>query len=253
MLKSEVRKSRTKKQPRKRKSTRKRSNETQVNKLNSIEKMIEAGNNKEALYELFKIRRSFRFRSLRTRIYYLMGLSFYNLGLYQASAFQFGMAVGAGKTTYLVDSINKLEHISTDILHSNTMLNYALSKVKLSSFPREYQNRLRLIISEVYLGNKQYNNAIKILGKVDRSSEEYYKAKYIQSLAFAEKNNPKRAFREFRKLQSARSNSEVTDVIKVNATLGMARAAYQAKNWKRAISLYRQIPRDTPQWHDSIF
>lgn len=247
--KKRVQKSRAKKRPRK----KRRSNAAQVNKLNNIEQMIEAGSSKEALEELYKIRRSFRFRSFRTRIYYLMGKSFYNLGLYQASAFQFGMVVSAGKSDFLIDSLNKLEHVSTDILHSNAMLNYALSKVRLSNFPKEYQNKLRLIISEVYLGNKQYDNAIKILDKVERSSQEYYRAKYIQSLSYAEKNSPKRAFREFRSLQQSRSDAEVTDVIKVNATLGMARSAYQAKNWKRAVSLYRQIPRDTPQWHDSLF
>ena len=251
--KSSKRSSRKARNSRRRSRKTRRSNVAQVKKLDSIEKMIEAGSNTQALEELYKIRRSFRFRTFRTKIYYLMGKSFYNLGLYQASAFQFGMATAAGKSEFLIDSLTQLEHISTDILHSNAMLNYALSKVKLTTFPKEYQNKLRLIISEVYLGNKQYDNTIKILNKVERSSEEYYRAKYIQSLAYAEKNNPKRAFREFRRLQQARTEREVTDVIKVNATLGMARAAYQAKDWRRAITLYRQIPRDTPQWHDSLF
>ena len=256
--KSKKRSVRTKRKARKTRSNRKRarrskSQAAQIRKLNSIEAMIASDNNQGALKELFKIRRSFRFRSHRSKIYYLMGLAFYNLNFYQTAAFQFGMAVTGSRGRNLVESINKLEHISTNILHSSAMLNYALSKVELSTFPKEYQNKLRVVISEVYLTNKQYDSVIKILSKVDRNSEEYLRAKYIQSLAYAEINKPKQAYKGFSELANIRNNHATTDVIRVNATLGMARAAYQAKDWKEAIRKYKMIPRDTIQWHDSIF
>ncbi|MEZ4872179.1 MAG: tetratricopeptide repeat protein [Bdellovibrionales bacterium] len=172
--------------------------------------------------------------------------------LNQASAFQFVSVVKQGQNKYLRQALEKMS-LAADSLGDDTLLNYALSKVKVDEFPKAHRDMLYYRIGEYQLANQQYSNAVSSLKRVNVASPYYPRSKYLQGLAFAEQGNNSQAIRQFEQLANVRADRGITDESRVAALLGRARIFYQGKKWEEAIDAYRDIPRDTEFWHDSIF
>ena len=221
--------------------------------LNSALILAKQGNFAEASRRLFDLRSHPDFRNRRGKIYYLLGLMLYKMGLYQVSAFQFSEVISKQDKKYLQPSIEKLIRLTSEILNSDAVLNYSLGRINLKRFPKKYRDQLQLRIGEVQMDNKQFTEAIRSLRGVDQNSLAYPKAKYLEGLAYAENDQLRRAFRSFAKLADSRSRVSVNDSIRATALMGMARISYQLQDWDRAIELYRRIPKDTEQWFDSLF
>ena len=180
------------------------------------------------------------------------------MGLYQVSSFVFYDVISGevrrGKTTkYLRQSLGKLSFLS-NALDSDVLLKYTISKIKVKDFPREQKDLFYLRLGELRLKEGRFRQAAKIFSRVEPNSPVYPKALYKMGLAWAEtkKNNSKAmaAFDEMLKISEKRG---ITDPNRVNALLSKARIYYQAKKWEKAMEYYRDIPRDTWQWHDSLF
>ena len=186
------------------------------------------------------------------QIKYILGLMLYEMNLNQVSAFQFVSVVKQGKNKYLRQALEKMS-LAADSLGDDTLLNYALSKVKVNEFPKVHRDMLYFRIGEFQLTNQQYSNAIASLNKVNVASSYYPQAKYLQGLAYAEQGQNARAIRRFEQLANVRADRGITDPSRVAALIGKARVLYQDKKWQKAIDAYREIPRDTEFWHDSIF
>ncbi|HMN67418.1 MAG TPA: tetratricopeptide repeat protein, partial [Bdellovibrionales bacterium] len=89
--------------------------------------------------------------------------------------------------------------------------------------------------------------------RVGRGSSLFSSAKYQQGLAHAEAGQTDDALAAFENLIQARASQPATDKSKVAGMMGKARTLYQRKNWDEAIEAYRQVPRDTEFWHDTLF
>ena len=206
----------------------------------------------EASQILFDLRSHSSFRR-RGRIYYILGLTLFKMNLFQISAFQFSEVIRRKDPKYLQPSVEKLILLTNEILSSSAVLNYALGNIDLASFPKAHRDRLHLRIGEVQVNNKQFSEAIRTLRNINSNSKVYPHAKYLEGLSYAELNRPRRALRSFSRIVDSRANHPVNDRIKAMGLMGMARSAYQLKDWNRAIDLYRRIPRDTQEWFDSLF
>ena len=84
---------------------------------------------------LFRLSQSPRYRSRRTQIKYILGLMLFQMRLNQVAAFQFIGVVKQGKTKYLRKALEKLS-LAADYLGDDTLLNYAISRVKVNQTPR---------------------------------------------------------------------------------------------------------------------
>ena len=221
--------------------------------LNSALASAKQGDFAEASRKLFNLRSHPSFKNRRGKIYYLLGLMLFKMELYQVSAFQFSEVISRQDKKYLQPSMEKLIRLTSEILNSDAVLNYSLGKINLKRFPKKYRDQLQLRIGEAHMKNKQFTEAIRTFRHVNNGSLAYPKAKYLEGLAYAENDQPKRAFRSFAKLADSRSELPVNDPIRATALMGMARMSYQLQDWNRAIELYRRVPRDTEQWFDSLF
>ncbi len=215
-------------------------------------RLAKAKNYTEASKLLFRLSHNKRYRRQRMQIKYILGLMLYEMNLNQVSAFQFVSVVKQGKNKYLRQALEKMS-LAADSLGDDTLLNYALSKVKVNEFPKVHRDMLYFRIGEFQLTNQQYSNAIASLNKVNVASSYYPQAKYLQGLAYAEQGQNARAIRRFEQLANVRADRGITDPSRVAALIGKARVLYQDKKWQKAIDAYREIPRDTEFWHDSIF
>lgn len=205
-----------------------------------------------ASIRLFNMTRNPKFRNERVRIKYILGLMLFEMKLYQTAAFQFVDVIRKNDPQYLKQSLRKLS-VAADRLDDDTLLNYAISKVSLNEFPPNSQDMLRFRIGEFHLRKENYKEAIVNLSMVPRTSTYYYKAKYLEALAYVKSNDLDSGIKSYKELLSASEKLGVNSNERVGALLGLARTYYQRKNWDTAIELYRRVPRDNEMWHDSLF
>jgi len=206
----------------------------------------------EASLRLLKLSRDPRFMNERMQIKYILGLMLYEMKFNQVAAFQFVDVVREGKSRYIKNSLEKLA-IVADHLGDDTLLNYALSRVNLNEFPPQSKDMLMYRIGEFQLRGGFFDKAADYLGRIPSNSLFYSEAKYLEGLSLAEQNKPDEALKAFNSLLVANDKSGVTDPNRVSAMMSIARTYYQKKDWESAIEMYRQIPRDSEFWHDSLF
>ncbi len=214
--------------------------------------MIRSGKYEEASLTLYKMSVSSKYRKHRGKVTYLLGLALFKMKMYQTSAFQFIRVVKSGDRKYVNKALEKLA-IASDYLGDEAMLNYAISKINIKKFPKKQRDMLYNRIGEFQVRSKQFSQAIKTLSRVKPNSPFYSKSKYLQALSYAELKREKKAVRAFNELIESRSDKRVTDVDRVSAIMGKARVYYQAQKWEKAIEYYKDIPRDTEAWHETLF
>lgn len=205
-----------------------------------------------ASIRLFNMSRNPKFISERMRIKYILGLMLYEMKMYQVAAFQFVDVIRNNDQRYLRQSLQKLS-LAADILDDDTLLNYAVSKVSLDDFAKTNRDMLHFRIGEYYMRKEAIDKAIENFASVPAGSSYYSKAKYLEALAFVKKNDLDSALKSFATLAEYKQSAGVTNVDRVAGLMGMARVYYQQKKWDNAVEMYRQIPRDTQMWHDSLF
>ncbi len=220
--------------------------------LTNALKLVHNGEYHEASMKLFQLSHSPRFLSKRTQIKYILGLMLYQMDLNQTSAFQFINVIRKGQSKYLKQSLEKLS-LAADKLGDDSLLNYAISKVKVSEFPKVHRDMLYYRIGEFQMRNDQIKKAAHSFGLVSDSSSFYNKSKYSQALAYSELNQIEKAVNAFDELIEHQGSTDITNANRVVGIMGKARAFYQDKNWEQAIENYRKIPRDTEFWHDTLF
>lgn len=213
-----------------------------------------AKNNKyqEASIKLFELSHSPRYRDRQVQIKYILGLMLQQMKLDQAAAFQFISVIKQGQSKYLKPALEKLALVA-DNLGDDTLLNYAISKVKIDEFPAAHRDMLFFRIGEFQMRNKQFDAAATSFSKVRKASRYYAKARYNEGLSYVEKGDLNRALAIFSNLIDERSDYGMTDPARVAAMMGKARILYQRHSWDESIAAYHEVPRDSMAWHDTIF
>ncbi|MGE0762529.1 MAG: tetratricopeptide repeat protein [Bdellovibrionales bacterium] len=220
--------------------------------LASALQLAKTGRYKEASMKLFQLSVSPRFRDKRMQIKYILGLMLYQMKLNQVAAFQFISVVKDGNNKFLKQSLEKLS-LAADALGDDTLLNYAISRVQVDEFPRAHRDMLYYRIGEFQSRNGQFDQAAKSYSRVQRTSPFFPQAKYLEGLSYAELQSPGNAIVAFEDLINSRNEAGITDPSRVAGLMGKARSLYQKKEWDGAIETYREVPRDTPFWHDTLF
>ncbi len=239
------------------KRQRRRRRSTKVDLLAKAKKLAVDKQYEKSSQLLFSLTRSSKYRKDNSQIKYILGLMLMEMGLYQVASFVFYDVISgeirSGRTTkYLRQSLGKLSFLS-NALDSDVLLKYTISKIKVKDFPSEKKDLFYYRLGELRMKEKRYTQAAKIFSRVDADSLVYPKALYKMGLAYSESRRGGKALAAFNELLQVSEKKGVTDSNRVNALLSMARVYYQNKKWDKAIEYYRQIPRDTWQWHDSLF
>lgn len=214
--------------------------------------MARGGNYREASTRLYKLSRDPRFLGQQMQIKYILGLMLYEMKYFQAAAYQFVDVIRVGNNKYIKGSLEKLA-IVADVLNDDTLLNYALSRIQLDEFPAKQRDMLLFRVGEYQYRGGAYDKAIDSLRRVPKNSPNYSQAKYLESLALAEKGDLDGSLKSFANLVRARRGTSVTDTNRVAGLMGLARTYYQKQNWDKSVEFYRRIPRDSEFWHDALF
>lgn len=222
-----------------------------------IKELATTGQYQEASKLLFSLSRSPKNASEAAQLKYMLGLMLMELKLYQVASFVFYDVIDeeirrGGEGRYLRQSLGKLSFLS-NVLDSDVLLKYAVSRIQINQFPAESRDLFFYRYGELKLKEGSFEEAARSFSKVDAESAVYPQALYKQGLSYAENNQLGKATSAFEELLSRNQSKPVTDTNRVNANLGLARLYYQGKKWDTSLNYYRQIPRDTLQWHDALF
>ena len=223
-----------------------------IQSIREVNRLIKEEKFEAAAQKLYRLSRNPLLKEQREELKYKLGLTLMELGLFQVAAVEFLKVSVKGKSKYLKQSLEKLS-IAADALDFDTLINLAISKIKVDEFPAIHKDMLYFRVGEFQMKSQDYEQAAKSFAKVDATSRYYLRAKYNEGLAFAQANKPQESAAMFEELYNARATSPVNDSVRVSALIGKARALYQAKNWDESVETYRQIPRDTQAWHETLF
>lgn len=214
-----------------------------------------SGQYQEASKLLFQMSRSPQFERESAQIKYILGLMLFEMKLNQSAAFVFYDVIRQQghentKSRYLRQALGKLA-LAADSLDSDVLLRYAVKQVNEEEFPVASRDMLHFRTGEIKMSEKAFAEAAREFSRVQSNSIFYARALYKQGLAYAEAGDTDRAIGAFDVLASM--SVSTTDKNRLSAVLGKARALYQRQNFAAAIEAYREIPRDTEQWHEALF
>ncbi|CAN5485023.1 hypothetical protein BH10BDE1_BH10BDE1_24940 [soil metagenome] len=191
------------------------------------------------------------------QIRFILGRTLQELKLHQVSAFPYYEIIRTeGKTNpknrYVRQALERLT-VAGDALESDVLLNYAVKQITEEDFPASNRDMLYFRRGEVRYHDGNFIEAAREFNRVRSNSSFYNRARYSLALALTEANQLEKAESVFGQLAETSSDAGVTNKSRVNALMGRARVLYQRKMFADAIDAYREIPRDTEQWHDALF
>lgn len=225
---------------------------TPANQLSQALQMVRSGQYLQAAPLLYSLSRRPEFTNERMQIKYILGVALMELKLNQVAAFQFVDVVRRGDSRYVRQALEKLS-IVADQLGDDTLLNYAISKVRIDEFPANQKDIVYYRLGEIRQKAGQPVEAQQLFARVPQGSRYYNAALYRRASSLMEANRPKDAIPIFDEILNSRLSAPVTDPMRVQAQIGLARAYYQLQDWDRSLEYYRDIPRDTEIWHDALF
>lgn len=191
------------------------------------------------------------------QIRFILGRTLQELKLHQVAAFPYYEIIRSeGKTNpknrYVRQSLERLT-VAGDSLESDILLNYAVKQIDEEDFPASNRDMLYFRRGEVRYHDGNFIEAAREYNRVRPNSSFYNRARYDLGLVLVEANQLEKAEQVFAALAETSSDAGVTNKSRVNALMGKARTLYQRKMFADAIDAYREIPRDTEQWHDALF
>ncbi len=214
--------------------------------------MVRQGQYQSAAPMLHALSRRPEFEAERMQLKYILGVSLMELKLNQIAAFQFVEVIRNGNNRWVKQAIEKLSVVA-DALGDDTLLNYAITRVRIDEFPVNQRDIVYFRLGEIKQKNGRHPEAVELFSKVSPQSRYFTQALFNRGLALLEMNKTNEALQAFQEIRNARAGAHVTDVNRVAAELAIARTYYQAQDWDNALSIYRNVPRDTEMWHDALF
>lgn len=191
------------------------------------------------------------------QIRFILGRTLQELKLHQVAAFPYYEIIRSEgksnpKNKYVRQALERLT-VAADALESDILLNYAVKQINEEDFPASNRDMLFFRRGEVRYRDGDFAEAVKEFNRVRNTSIFYNRARYQIALSMVEAGQLERAENVFGALAEVSSDAGVTNKVRVNAMMGKARTLYQRKLFAEAIDAYREIPRDTEQWHDALF
>ncbi|HRK08860.1 MAG TPA: hypothetical protein PLZ57_13925 [Pseudobdellovibrionaceae bacterium] len=188
---------------------------------------------------------------------FLLGRTLQELGLHQVAAFPYYEIIRSqgkvnAKNKYVRQALERLT-VAADALESDILLRYAVKQIEEDDFPAENRDMLWYRRGELRAAERNHVEAAREFNRVRPTSLLYPRARYRLALSLAEAGQLERSQEVFEGLAESSVRGGVTDRNRVNALLGRARVLYQRKMFESSIEAYREVPRDTEQWHEALF
>jgi tetratricopeptide (TPR) repeat protein len=214
-------------------------------------KLFQAQNFKQSAVSFYLISKRSADMKLRRKAKFYLGVSLYKMGLRQVASFPFVDLVRTGEGIEKQKGLDYVVMIA-DELGEPSLMNYSLNHIK--------PDELSPVSKVVFLGRL----GEAALAKGDLAGAEAY---FEKALEFKKNENnllynlgltdlmakrPDKAATRFGQLMDRLGERPLPDLQRGLVTLGEARSLYQGKKWKDAAEVYRQMPKDSPLYRQSL-
>lgn len=200
---------------------------------------------------LFSLRNRSEVKAQRGLIYLTLGKIFLEMKFHQMAAWQFANVLIVNDDRYNRKALELLS-VAANELGDETILNFAMSKMRISDFPALEKDMLYFRMGEVKFRSKDYKGAIQAFDRVASDSNFGEMAQYMAGTSYAMLKDVDPAILRFENLLKDKRRP-VTDDTRVSVLMGLARAHYQKRDWDKSLEYYRRIPRDHKLWHSALF
>jgi hypothetical protein len=218
-----------------------------ANRFQQIQNLMRSGQHLQAAGELYRLKKTASGADQQAA--YLLGLSLKAAGFFELAALQFVDVIRMGKGSYYSPAVRQLLEVA-DRSGDEAILQYAVTKSNedFSGAPG-LREIYALYKSEELSQAGQHDEALSLLRTVPVSSSRYFSAQYKAYLISLRAGQVDRALTIAQQMLSqARTRSDRELLV-----LALGRAAYQKKDFDRAIAFYSSIPRDSQHWPQSLF
>ena len=218
--------------------------------LKKVLNIIGEGNYVLGSRELYRLSRSKYYKSKRIQMKYTLGIAFLEMKLYHLASLQFVYIVkNTTRGLYRKKALEKLGFI-LDFFSGDSLFCSLSQYIKPFEYPNSVSSELNFYFGNCAFKKGNFKKAHSYLSKVKAGTPSYNKAMYLRGLAYAEKDEVKRAAEIFKDLASYQN--EVNSTTRAAALMGLSRVLYQGKKFESSIRAYRQVPRDTIYFHASL-
>lgn len=182
---------------------------------------------------------------------YYLGLSLYNLKLYQASSYPLIKVIRSDSKKYKSKSMEKL--IATaNRLGDQHILDYVMSKMQVSDLEKMAVDVYYFKLASVSYDKGLLDQAIQYAKLSVQKNPQNESAMNLLGIAYLKKNDTQNAIETYQKLLGFYSKKENFNPKKGYTSLNLARAYYQAKNFEDAAEYYRSISKDNSAYRESL-
>lgn len=187
----------------------------------------------------------------RAQANYYLGLSLYNLKLYQASSYPMIKAIRSNSKKFKQKALEKLITISNK-LGDQHMLDFAMSKMQISELEKLAVDVYYYKLASVSFDKNNSENAINYLKLSLQKNPNSEPSLNLLALIYLKKNDTENAIDTYNKLLAIYAQKSNANPKKGYTNLNVARAYFQAKKFEEAADFYRNISKDNQAYRESL-
>ena len=186
-----------------------------------------------------------------TQANYFLGLSLYNLKLYQASSYPMIKVMRSDSKKYKQKAMEKLIAISNR-LGDQHILDYVMSKMQVAELEQLAVDVYYYKLGVVSYEKLALDDSIKYLNQSVAKNPKNEPALNLLGLIYLKKSEAKKAIETYTKLSALYEGKSNSNIKKGYTTLNLARAYYQDRNFEEAARFYRRISKDNSAYRESL-
>ncbi len=187
----------------------------------------------------------------RAQANYYLGLSLYNLKLFQASSYPMIKVIRSNSKKFRQKSLEKLIAISNK-LGDQHMLDFAMSKMQVTDLEKLAVDVYYYKLASVNFDKNQIEQTIQYSKMSIEKNPNSEPALNLLALAYLKKNDTENAIDTYNKLLALYAQRSNSNAKKGYTYLNIARAHFQAKKFEDAAEYYRNISKDNQAYRESL-
>lgn len=199
---------------------------------------------------------------------YLLGVSLYELGLYQSAFTRFEEIVDAGQAHARYDkTLTYLLRIARATGNDPSVL-LKVSEYPPELYPAQDADELHFLVGQYFYGEESLAEALTRFQAVSRQNPTLFaRAKYLEGVIHVaqsglgtEKNlnadkltQASDAFKEVLRVQRDQGGTETIDRVAADALLALGRLFYSTRQYDVAVAYYDEVAVENPHWLEGIY
>ncbi len=199
---------------------------------------------------------------------YLLGVSLYELGLYQSAFTRFEEIVDAGAThSRYAKTLGYLLRIARATGNDPSVL-LKISEYPNEVYPPEEADELNFLVGQFLFGEESLAEALTRFQAVTRKNATLFcRAKYLEGVIHVAQSGlgterpleadklveAGEAFKTVLRVQRDEGGSETIDRVAADALLALGRLFYSTRQYDVAVDYYDQVAVENPHWLEAIY